>query len=708
MSNDTDYKINISGHSKNIQTALEYLNEKSARWDAFKKEHGEKSGKSYTDALECAMKDAGVQDTKDFVTWGFHQESRIKYYGETAKVSLTAWANENASNRPISGELGELAQFAAAFPSLEIDAEYSDEYSSGSCSEPDYEKCGSSYHDEDDEEEEDFLDASVESPRSKNPEINTEQLYSLRDIEDRLLAVIEKRLGQPMVEGIYYTDEDGGRRYASIEFRLVDEEAKYEFHDTDTINVEIARQYCKDLSDEVELSVPELSNFKKIDDDAAEFLSKNWFDDGSELDLNGLTTLSDAAADSLSKLNGSLLQLGGITDMSDAAIKKIALYPGLHDFHPSIEERLATHRPNNWLEFTDERRELISNVLPFYNEHVVIALGVTKLSETDAKCLLGGKCELYLDDLTELSDAAAEAIGKYQGDLSLDDLTELSDAAAEAIGKHQGYLYLNGLTELSDDAAEGLGKSKGNLVLKGLTELSDDAAEGLGKSKGNLVLSGLTELSDAAAEALGKHQEDLYLGGLTELSDAAAESLGKHQGDLNLSGLTELSDAAAESLGKHQGDLNLSGLTELSDAAAESLSKLTGQLDLSGLTELSDAAAEALGKHQGDLSLNGLTELSDDAAEALGKSKGDLSLNGLTELSDDAAEALGKSKGNLSLNGLTELSDDAAEALGKHQEDLWLWGLTELSNVAAESLSQNENIKVWWSNVTITILFTPA
>ena len=343
------------------------------------------------------------------------------------------------------------------------------------------------------------------------------------------------------------------------------------------------------------------------------------------LNLYGLTTLSDAAAESLSKHEGEL-DLRGLRELSDAAAESLSKYQG-----------------KLWLG------------------------GLTELSDAAAESLSKHQGDLDLDGLTELSDAAAESLSKHQGDLDLRGLRELSDAAAESLSKHQGYLYLNGLTELSDAAAESLSKHQGTLDLDGLTELSDAAAESLSKHQGWLVLDGLTELSDAAAESLSKHQGPLGLRGLTELSDAAAESLSKHQGTLGLRGLTELSDAAAESLSKLQGWLGLWGLTELSDAAAESLSKHQGDLDLCGLTELSDAAAESLSKHQGWLVLDGLTELSDAAAESLSKHQGTLGLRGLTELSDAAAKSLSKHQGDLTLSGLTELSDAAAESLSKHQ-----------------------------------------
>ena len=241
-------------------------------------------------------------------------------------------------------------------------------------------------------------------------------------------------------------------------------------------------------------------------------------------ELRYLRTLSDAAAESLSKHRGGKLSLDGLRTLSDAAA-----------------ESLSKHRG-----------------------------------------------DLNLPGLTTLSDAAAESLSKHQGEyFSLDSLTTLSDAAAESLSKHKGKLNLDRLTTLSDAAAESLSKHKGKLNLNGLTTLSDAAAESLSKHRGVLNLRGLRTLSDAAAESLSKHngelakhkgeldlKGELLLDGLTTLSDAAAESLSKHQGEyLSLNSLTTLSDAAAESLSKHKGRLDLRGLTTLSDAAAESLSK---------------------------------------------------------------------------------------------------------------------------------------
>ena len=236
MSNDTNYSIQLSGHPAKIREVLEFLEAKKSRWEAFQKENYSKSRQEYDDALEKAMRDAGVKDSRNFGTWGFNQVGRIRFYGENATVTLHAFANENWNNRHISGDEGELADIASRFPELEFRVDYKDEHSSGKCIGPSFEKLDNydeedeeeeAYEDEEDEEEEDdCLDSPVNFPRSENPELNLDDLYSLLDVEDLLLEDLEKKLGRPNVDGVYYSDANGIRRYASIEFRPVDQEVQ--------------------------------------------------------------------------------------------------------------------------------------------------------------------------------------------------------------------------------------------------------------------------------------------------------------------------------------------------------------------------------------------------------------------------------------------------------------------------------------------------
>ena len=262
------------------------------------------------------------------------------------------------------------------------------------------------------------------------------------------------------------------------------------------------------------------------------------------------------------KLKGDLI-LDRLTSLSDGAAEALSKYKGKLYF--SYLESLS-----------DAGAEALSR-----HEGDLNLRGLKSLSDAAAESLSKHKGELDLSYLESLSDAAAEALSKHEGELNLGGLTSLSDspghvALAKKLVYKNTYLYLRGLTSLSDAAAEALSRHDWRyLYLSGLRHLSDEAAESLSKHDGDLDLSGLKSLSDAGAETLSKHKGDLYLRGLESLSDTAAEALSKCKGDLYLSGLTSLSDAGAEAFSKHEGKLELSRLrlTHLSDAGAEALSK---------------------------------------------------------------------------------------------------------------------------------------
>ena len=131
--------------------------------------------------------------------------------------------------------------------------------------------------------------------------------------------------------------------------------------------------------------------------------SKEW------LHLSGLTTLSDAAAESLSKNKGSL-HLHSLTTLSDAAAESLSKHEGY----------------------------LVLDCL-------------TTLTDAAAESLSKNEGDLNLDGLTTLSDAAAESLSKHEGDLNLGGLTTLSDAAAESLSKYKGSIYLS--YELADQVA---------------------------------------------------------------------------------------------------------------------------------------------------------------------------------------------------------------------------------------------------------------
>ena len=149
---------------------------------------------------------------------------------------------------------------------------------------------------------------------------------------------------------------------------------------------EIAEQFIED-EDSVDLD-----EFTEIDDDAAEILVNFWEEEDFNEDcswegvnpgyLNGLTKLSDSAAQSLSRI---YLDLMGLTALGDS--------PG----HLALAERLVDGE------------------------------------------------DVWLESLTTISDAAAEILSKASESLSLSGLKTLSDAAAESLSKCKGeYVYLGG------------------------------------------------------------------------------------------------------------------------------------------------------------------------------------------------------------------------------------------------------------------------
>lgn len=139
MSNDSSYKITVSGDGKQIEEMLEYLEEKACRWEAWQKKHKRLDSGAWKKAFEKVMKDLGFTQPGEFVTWRFWVEQKKKQ-GKKATVILEGWANENFWNTPISGPKGELAALYKKFPDLDYDVEYADSYSKGSCSAPDFVK----------------------------------------------------------------------------------------------------------------------------------------------------------------------------------------------------------------------------------------------------------------------------------------------------------------------------------------------------------------------------------------------------------------------------------------------------------------------------------------------------------------------------------------------------------------------------------------
>ena len=231
--------------------------------------------------------------------------------------------------------------------------------------------------------------------------------------------------------------------------------------------------------------------------------------------MNGIVTLSDQAAESLSKHNG-MLCLYGLKNLSEDAVESLSRHRGSIELDKKLEEKVE----NLQVSHSKEADEFFCNKSITLNDKNV---------------------EKFLDLL------------KYDF-CAFDYVKEIDVVAAGSLSdfRRNDYLELNGLKELSDSAAEILSKHKGDLYLNGLEELSDDVAATLSSHNNELRLSGITELSDTAAKNISKHVGALRLNGLKELSDNAAESLSMKEGRLSLLGITQLSDIALKNLGKRK------------------------------------------------------------------------------------------------------------------------------------------------------------
>lgn len=239
-----------------------------------------------------------------------------------------------------------------------------------------------------------------------------------------------------------------------------------------------------------------------------------------DLNLAGLTRLSDAAASGLAEHKGGVLSLDGLTSLSDLAAASFSKHKG-----------------------------------------GLSLSGLTSLSDSAVASLSKHKEGLDLSGLTSLSDAAAASLSKHKGELDLSGLTSLSDAAAASLSKHKGGLDLSGLTILTPTAAKSLGDLKDPLALNGLSEVTGDIARHLSRLRSSqwpsgLALCGITDLSDDAAEALQQLSCALCLDGVVALSDYSAACLGNYAKNkdgepwLLLNGLTTISDSGLLSLYK--------------------------------------------------------------------------------------------------------------------------------------------------------------
>jgi hypothetical protein len=497
-------------------------------------------------------------------------------------------------------------------------------------------------------------------------------------------------------------------------------------------------------------------------------VAENFLKEPNSWDLSKRTHLDEDAAEVLGRFKGSELLLQGLEALTEAAAKSLAQFNGGLDLRglKSIHWKVATHLSRA------KRQSPISYVGKITQYLELILDGLTEIDIKSAKAFSKNKGYLDLDGIKEFSDDVLnELCNRTGGRLSLGGLSQITERQAEALACHCGTLVLGGVSELTDEAAKNLSyprdgrhgsfavflpyliqlspkaigyfiaggtltrggndnkkatellnklnKGEDILVIKSAIEhykyitdpeenfqcldtspfnyLSKNAIEALINSGLNFNVDGLLKLSCETATVLATAKCSLDFYGLTEISDDVAIALSDHKKNLTLNKLTEISDVAAQALANYQGDcLDLRGLKKLSQTAARSLLSLEDRVWLGELPELDDetlCSISSKATHTG-LFLNQQSELSLPAATSLSKFAADLYLNGVKTMSEDVAEALSPFEGKtLKLNGLESLSPEVAAHLTKNKShmQLSLNGLVDLSEEAAEVLGASKS-----------------
>ena len=154
-------------------------------------------------------------------------------------------------------------------------------------------------------------------------------------------------------------------------------------------------------------------------------IAEQYLADHDSVPLYLFTSMTEAAAESLSKYQGNL-NLEGLTEISEGVAESLSKNQG----------------------------------------GAIVLSGLTEISEGVAESLSKHQRILYLGGLTEISEGIAESLSKHQGTLYLEGLNEISEGVAESLSKHQGTLHLEGLTEISEGVAESLSKHQGIVSLK--------------------------------------------------------------------------------------------------------------------------------------------------------------------------------------------------------------------------------------------------
>jgi hypothetical protein len=266
--------------------------------------------------------------------------------------------------------------------------------------------------------------------------------------------------------------------------------------------------------------------------------------DGGFLSFDALTTLLPEVAEVLVGIEGAL-SLNALTELSPETAAALAKHPpakafgfadlrlnGLKTISNAAAEALAAHQGKLLLHAL-ERLDSVPLAQKLAREWGELRLGLKELSPEIAAEL--AKHRGNEEDKTR-PGVVFRRIDGAASVLRLDALESLSPETAEALAAHEGVLVLNGIASLDPSVAAPLAKRTGNrktkregtLVLNGLSSLSPETAAALASFPGELVLKAIPELSPETAAALAKHKGRLHLTGLERLSPETHAALKVH------------------------------------------------------------------------------------------------------------------------------------------------------------------------------------
>lgn len=181
---------------------------------------------------------------------------------------------------------------------------------------------------------------------------------------------------------------------------------------------------------------------------------------------------------------------------------------GLRSVTPEVVDVIATYCGSIELNGLTTLSVASANSLAKHSVGDLTLNGIRDLDVECAAALSRHQGGLVLNGLTSLSPGVAEALTRATGSLTLNGLKTVPINVAKKLSKQTNWLHLDGVTDLVPEAAAALATQNGMLSLASLTHLTPDVAKALAKQKGTMLLNGVTEVSDEVATLLAAHQSE--------------------------------------------------------------------------------------------------------------------------------------------------------------------------------------------------------